>query len=918
MKFEIISYGGGDFLRLIFNGIAQIFGNNDYLVAIKSTVLLGFIGILLAAAFQKGKVDTQWILGVILINMTLIVPKTNIIITDNVIPANSAVVENVPIGISATATLFNRFGDWLTRSFETVFSLPNQIKYTNNGLLFAQTLVEESTNFEFTDPRLSSNLSDFWKNCVFYDILLNRYSWSDVIKSDNLVDFFSKRTSQNRAFTYENSKRERVITVCQDGFNNSLIADIKEEEKSISNINGGRLLGKLTDRGSVESINRAISKFESAMPVAYQYLTNLTLSQSNIITQNVMANSFKRGLVQFATDIDSAAAAEDFSLAKAEAERRTTFSVMGKLAKKMLPILHNIFESLIYAIFPIVMVLAMLPNAINVLLKYAQALLWINLWPPLYAILHFGVTYHSQKAATMAMVHSGLGFATGLSIMTNTELGNVLSDYAAITGYLSLSIPMISWLVIMSSGSMMASLAGRLMDGYERPVSGAASEATSGNISLGQYNYQNQSAFQSNIAPQTREGTMSYQGASGINNTTTEYGNYYSIPSSSSPLSLNLSSNIGNSIRESYNEAKSQEHSTMMDNLQSTAFLSSLKNSSVDHINNSKYYSEGLSETDRHFLSHSSEKSQNLLNQYAKNIGLNDNVAKALRSHVEGSGGVGGNLKIAELGAKLNGQFSLGKEHISSEQIGRMLQFMTSRQYNEAQSEEASTAKDILHKLDSSEGKNKEHSLTDALDKHQQISLKHANSVSNLEQVSNQKEKYEQTMGSINQSGVDGLIHWMTSKKGIHEDYATDLISKANKGDYTATKEINSHAKSYIDERLKESGVEIPKFNDHQDKLLNRQYKNESSSFENNHAIKSNLHWADQEKYDNVEKRVFDTFKNPDLHKNRISNHHDQTKKEMRSEGDKLKEEYNEDLKNDSFFKSTKTKRVDEFKEMLQ
>jgi hypothetical protein len=39
------------------------------------------------------------------------------------------------------------------------------------------------------------------------------------------------------------------------------------------------------------------------------------------------------------------------------------------------------------------------------------------------------------------------------------------------------------------------------MDGYE-PVSSAASEANSGNISLGQFQYQNQSAFHSNLSPQ--------------------------------------------------------------------------------------------------------------------------------------------------------------------------------------------------------------------------------------------------------------------------------------------------------------------------------------------------------------------------------------------------------------------------------
>ncbi|MBF0206923.1 MAG: conjugal transfer protein TraG N-terminal domain-containing protein [Oligoflexia bacterium] len=919
MNFEIFSYGSGDFLRMIFNGIAQIFGNNDYLVAIKITALLGFFGILTAAAFQKGKLDLRWILATILINMALIVPKTAIIITDRVVPANSAVVENVPLGITATATFFNRFGDWLTRSFETVFSLPNEIKYSENGLLFAQTLVEESTRFEITTARVSSNLTDFWKSCVYYDIFLGRYSWDDILKEKNLLDFLGTKTSKSRAFTYENINRERMVIPCLEGFNSALREDIENELNNAMRVNGAKFISKTTEhREFTERLNEAVARFSSAMPVAYRYLTNLTLNNSQILSQNILANSFKRGMMNFATDADAAAAAEDFSLAKAEAERRTTFSVMGKLAKKMLPILHNIFESLIYAIFPIVMIMAMLPNATKVLSRYAMALFWINLWSPLYAILHFGVSYHSQKAASVAMVADGNGFLTGLTIMTNTELGNVLSDYAAITGYLSLSIPMISWLVINASGSMMASLAGRLMDGYDRPASSAAAEATSGNVSLGQMNYQNQSAFQANLTPQTTEGTMSYQGADGIRTKTTTNGNYLEMPASSTPLSLNFSSNAGSSIRESYNEATSQEHSTMMDNLQSTGYLSSLKNSTTDHINKSKIYSEGLSEADRHFLSHSNEKSQNLLNQYAKNIGINDSVAKSIRSQVEATAGIGGNIKIAELGAKINAQSAIGKEHISNEQIGKMLQFMSSSQYNEAQSEEATTAKDLLHKLDSSEGRSMEHALSDALDKHQQTSLKHSDSVSKLEQISKQKENYEQTMGSINQAGMDGLMHWMVSKEGIQEETVKHLITQSNLGDYNSLKELNSHAKEYVNDRLNRSNYELDFKKAQSKETIENNFEYENNSFIKKHPISNNLNWADQKKYDNLEARISETFKNPDLQKNRISNHLMQNKQQIAIEGEKLKDEYQKDKEDNALFKSSKTDRVDEFKGMLQ
>ncbi|WP_096619581.1 conjugal transfer protein TraG N-terminal domain-containing protein [Candidatus Enterovibrio altilux] len=164
---------------------------------------------------------------------------------------------------------------------------------------------------------------------------------------------------------------------------------------------------------------------------------------------------------------------------------------MGKLAKRMLSIMRNIFEAFIYVIFPIVMLLAMLPVAGKVLMGYIKVLFWINMWPPLYAVLHFTMSYYGQNAASAAVVQAGSSFPIGLSVMTNTGLGHVLSDYAAIAGYLSLSIPMIAWMMVSQSGAMMAGLAGRLMQSYDTPVFKAADEATTGNLLLGECQIRN-------------------------------------------------------------------------------------------------------------------------------------------------------------------------------------------------------------------------------------------------------------------------------------------------------------------------------------------------------------------------------------------------------------------------------------------
>ena len=179
---ELFSYGGGDFLRLVFNGIASIFGSDDYNTAIVIAAMCGMLSIMVMVAFRRGEINVHLFMGIIMVYQIALVPKVDLIIVDKIVPANSSVVSNVPMGLALTATIFSRFSHWSTGVMETVFSLPNQMKYQGNGLLFANSLVEAAGNFEFTDPRMATNFSDFWKSCVYYDLLLGLYGWDDVIE----------------------------------------------------------------------------------------------------------------------------------------------------------------------------------------------------------------------------------------------------------------------------------------------------------------------------------------------------------------------------------------------------------------------------------------------------------------------------------------------------------------------------------------------------------------------------------------------------------------------------------------------------------------------------------------------------------------------------------------------------------------
>ena len=745
MMFELFTYGGGDNLRYVLNGVAKIFGNGNYFVAMEIAAMIGLLGIMITAAFQRGKLEFSWLLGIVFIFMAVVVPKTTVIITDRVVPANSAVVANIPLGIAVPSTLMSKVGDWLTRTFETNFSLPSQITYTGNGLLFANYLVEESTRFEVTSPRLAENLSDFWKSCVYYDILLNLYSWEDVLKANDLMKFFKERTSESRSFTYQDENRKRSIVGCRLGANGVLSSDLDKEIDQSTNINGARLVSGEKTR------NAAVVKFSAAMPVAYKFLTGLSLSSQQIISQNVLSNSLRRGLVNFASSADAAAAAEDFALAKAEAERKTTFSLMGEVARRHLPKLKIIFEAFIYAIFPIIVLLAMLPAAGKVLIAFTKVILWVNLWPPLYAIMHFMMAYWSQADASQSVVHSG-SFATGLTMMTNTALGRDLYQNAAIAGYLSMSIPLISWLIIQLSGTVMANVAGRVIGSMEGPISKGAEEATSGNISLGNTSIGNERSFQVNNAPNTQSGYISSRGDDGITTTETSSGSYYNAPVSTFGTSIDLGKMTTASARESFTQAVSNEQVTSAENLKANAQLRSEIDSTMEKLSSSEGSSQVFTESQRAALSEAQQRSDKILQQFADEKGISFDSVKKMSMDFMVSGGIGAKGVIgmvSPISGSIDGSIGEGSADRSMDQetYKQLQSVLSSEEYSRALQAEGAALHSASASYQDRISKEDETRFSNTLTQQENATERHSVALREMESASKSLEQAEIKIG---------------------------------------------------------------------------------------------------------------------------------------------------------------------------
>jgi len=546
VNWQIYTLGGGQYLNLIFNGVVAIMGNGDYMYLLKIGILLGMLTVMLRSAYKGALIDLQWLLFAAIGFYIAFLPTATVIIDDELDPSQSSVVNNVPLGLAASAGFSNAVGHWLAQTSEAVFSLPSDMDYTTHGMLFGNKLVDATMRFEITDPRVAGNFASFWQQCVFYDLLLGKYTLTDLETAPDLWAFIQTNTSVARAFSYQPSAGSSTIEICHTSANGDLNHDLQSEIPNVENLYGAQLV-------SAASRNAAIAEFGTAMPIAVQYFSSLSDSESQIISQAILSNSMQRGVSAWASQVNAPAAAQDYALARAEAERRTTYTVLGQLAQKYLPIIQNILQAGIYAAFPLAFILMLMPGGHRAVLAYAKVLVWITLWPFLFAVIHLAMTVFSAIAANPAIT---LANGTKVLSMANyTAFGQVMSDYSLFAGYLTISIPIIAWMLVSGSGQMLASAAQGILSSYEKTASSAAGEATTGNVSLGNTSFGNANWWAQNAVPSTQAGYAQMTGGDGIMRKTAAGREFDSMPMSSLPVSMALENSVRGSIEKGAAEA---------------------------------------------------------------------------------------------------------------------------------------------------------------------------------------------------------------------------------------------------------------------------------------------------------------------------------------------------------------------------
>jgi len=535
MAMEITILDGVEVLYQAFQAISAFVKNDTWFSLIK---IAEFIGILMTViVYIKGqdfRVFFYWLVAFVLINTILLTPKERVIIRDLANPTIVKTVDNVPLGVAFPLYLSTNIGNSIARTYDMFFSTPNDVKYTHTGLLFGQRLLEESFYIKPSNDKLATNLNNYIQSCVVE---------RNMIKgSNNFEQLMDNKELINTL--YAGSPADYV------NFNNSLQScanagkAIATELKNYASSDGP--IKKLMNSLGLKSMNPAsLKEYNNKVSNVQQYFMKSSKTASEIYTQNMLVNAYRRSLERYPASLDGSseliAQASEQSLTKMKLAHHASYQVAGKT----LPALHTVLLVLMVGIFPI-MVMAMFIREVawSVVKNYITVLFSLMMWPVLFAV------FNSIITTLNAQVMHGEGFT--LSNMDKVKENATM--IAGMASWLLLSIPFLSFKLVTNLGQNIASAGSYLGNALASSTSADAAATATGNYNWGNMQMNNINGNKVDLNSVYREGMSTIQNKDGSTTTMTNNGQFVhnvDMGMSRLPFKIDALSSISSSLANS-------------------------------------------------------------------------------------------------------------------------------------------------------------------------------------------------------------------------------------------------------------------------------------------------------------------------------------------------------------------------------
>lgn len=472
---EIFTIGGGEYIVNVFNAVSAWTGGGGFRSLLRVVMVMGLIYTLLVVAFSLNwRAWFNWFLGATLMYGALIVPTMTVRVTDRLNPSLApATVANVPLGLAMIASVSSTAGDWLTRTAETVFVMPGSLQMSSNGMIYGARLWDRTQDFRIRDPRISANLEEYMKQCLFYDILLGFKSFDTIANSNDILTEMGPG-SPARGMKFIPESGYPTIVTCQAGYT-AIATGVTTYSDTALEEEGRKIFPGLTPA-------LARSKLIADLPIVANHFHGSSQTAQQIFQQRSLVNAFLQARANL-----GAADGDTFAVLRAEEQARNTYTSIAEQAMTWVPLLNIVLTVVFYAMFPVIFPLFLIPRSGTPALKgYFTGFFYLAAWGPLYVVLHMFIM--DRTADAMNATSPG-----GVTMAGMAGIDAVNTDTATIAGFLMMSIPFLA--AGMAKGAMaVSSQATSMLAPAQSAAEAAAVERTTGNYAYGNESYMNLSS----------------------------------------------------------------------------------------------------------------------------------------------------------------------------------------------------------------------------------------------------------------------------------------------------------------------------------------------------------------------------------------------------------------------------------------
>ncbi|RQV00101.1 conjugal transfer protein TraG [Burkholderia cenocepacia] len=442
MNMEIDTYGNVDTLYYVMQGIASFMGSGTWTGLIRYTLLCGVVIWTIVAIGRKGSEIFRWFAAAMLMTQLLLLPIENVFITDvnNVQPTRE--VDHVPAYLAAVAQSFTLISRVLTQSYETIFSVPDTLTLKKGDVGFGISVLQKVNKAEITDPGLHADLIQFFKECTVYDIQDGAIDPKTIMNGTDPFNTVFTSTSPARYVTMNTLTANPTTDTCS-ATGTLLLLRVQDAEQAAEQMYGSEMYPEIADP------SMAKAEFVNAIGDSYGFILQSSQNASSALRQAMFNNVWRQAGAELPAMLNDPARVAEvnalMSSAQAAVATNGSLASMAILAKNTLPTVRNYAEAIIYAVFPLILVLCLISGADGakrILAMYAKTVAWVSIWPMLFAVINGLSLIHLSHEMRSMSLQAGVPFGMA------AKFGQTLLDEQALLGYMVIITPPLAWLLL--------------------------------------------------------------------------------------------------------------------------------------------------------------------------------------------------------------------------------------------------------------------------------------------------------------------------------------------------------------------------------------------------------------------------------------------------------------------------------------